>query len=91
MLTSNDSLKFNFKLGGRNHSIGNIPGLRQGTIIMGADVTHSGKGIHDNGAPSLAGVVATVGNNTSNYLASARLQDHNTEVSLEYLKLSLIC
>ncbi|TGO90691.1 hypothetical protein BPOR_0054g00020 [Botrytis porri] len=76
-LTANIALKINFKLGGVNHRITNIP-LRDRTMIMGADVTHVGKG-QDDACPSQAGVVATRDRNYVHYLASARLQPHNTE------------
>lgn len=75
-----DSLKFNFKLDGRNHNVGNI-GLKTNTMVIGADVSHSAKGTTENGAPSMAAVVSTISDNTSNYFASARLQSNNTEVS----------
>lgn len=74
------SLKINFKLGGINHKIENIP-LKDRTMIMGADVTHVGKG-QDDACPSQAGVVATRDSNYVHYLASARLQPHNTEVCM---------
>ncbi|KAF5870268.1 putative piwi-domain-containing protein [Botrytis fragariae] len=76
-LMANIALKINFKLGGINHRIANIP-LRDRTMIMGADVTHVGKG-QDDACPSQAGVVATRDSNYVHYLASARLQPHNTE------------
>jgi hypothetical protein len=50
-------------------------------MIVGADVTHSGKGGSAQGSPSLAGVVATCDDRAMHYLASARLQPSNTEVS----------
>lgn len=53
-------------------------GAQSFTMIVGADVTHSGKGI-DSTVPSVAGVVATVDARSGKYLASARLQQHNTE------------
>ncbi|KAM0130744.1 hypothetical protein ACHAO1_007696 [Botrytis cinerea] len=74
---ANIALKINFKLGGINHKIENIP-LKDRTMIMGADVTHVGKG-QDDACPSQAGVVATRDSNYVHYLASARLQPHNTE------------
>ncbi|TGO14137.1 hypothetical protein BTUL_0057g00030 [Botrytis tulipae] len=76
-LMANIALKINFKLGGINHRITNLP-LRDRTMIMGADVTHVGKG-QDDACPSQAGVVATRDSNYVHYLASARLQPHNTE------------
>ncbi|TGO32040.1 hypothetical protein BHYA_0362g00020 [Botrytis hyacinthi] len=76
-LMANIALKINFKLGGINHRITNLP-LRDRTMIMGADATHVGKG-QDDACPSQAGVVATRDSNYVHYLASARLQPHNTE------------
>lgn len=49
-------------------------------MIVGADVTHAGKG--DKACPSMAGVVGTCDQQSIHYLASARLQPNNTEVSL---------
>jgi len=78
-------MKVNFKLGGINLG----PNLKDWestlggrTMIVGADVTHPGKG--DRSCPSLAGVVATCDQQAIHYLASARLQPNNTEVSLPY-------
>lgn len=48
-------------------------------MIVGADVTHPGNGPNKT-IPSMAGVVATNGPESTTYLASARLQDNNTEV-----------
>lgn len=78
------SLKINFKLGGRSHHVQDL-GVENGTMIMGADVTHVGKG-QDDGCPSQAGVVATRDQHHIHYLASARLQTHNTEVCIKFLK-----
>lgn len=50
------SLKINFKLGGRNHDIKGGLGLKQNTMVVGADVTHYTS--PDAGCPSLAGIVA---------------------------------
>ncbi|KAF7911733.1 uncharacterized protein EAE98_011848 [Botrytis deweyae] len=76
-LMANIALKINFKLGGRSHHVQDL-GVENGTMIMGADVTHVGKG-QDDGCPSQAGVVATRDQHHIHYLASARLQTHNTE------------
>ncbi|TVY15724.1 Protein argonaute 1A [Lachnellula arida] len=73
-------MKINFKLGGVNlgprlDELETILGGR--AMIVGADVTHAGKG--DRSCPSLAGVVATCDQQVVHYLASARLQPNNTE------------
>lgn len=56
-------------------------------MIVGADMTHAGKG-DDPGCPSMTGIVASFGENPNaipgdyhRYLASARLQSNDTEVS----------
>lgn len=57
-------------------------GVPHSTLIMGTDVTHSGKGA-DPGCPSLAAVVCGMAgpkHTEHTYLASARLQSNNTEV-----------
>ncbi|TVY43663.1 Protein argonaute [Lachnellula occidentalis] len=73
-----NGLKINFKLSGTNHRLSarDLP-VRPMTMIIGADVTHPGKG--DDGCPSMAGVVATCDDEAMHYLASARLQPNNTE------------
>lgn len=93
ILANIPSLKFNFKLGGTNHQIeGNLSVIKPKTLLVGADVTHGGK-TDDSGCPSLAGVVASCGQIPSasfagdfhRYLASARMQSKNTEVSRTFL------
>ncbi|KAF5873532.1 putative piwi-domain-containing protein [Botrytis fragariae] len=82
---SNISLKINFKLGGVSHFLNDEAGQRifwagakANTMIVGADVSHAGKG-RDATCPSMAGVVATCDQQCSQYFASARLQENNTE------------
>jgi len=86
------SLKVNFKLGGRNHQLQDKIPLSTNlntdrTMIVGADVTHPTK-CSDPGCPSLAGVVSCMGNDSNDYLASARIQSNNTEVSFCYFEFS---
>jgi len=84
------SLKINTKLGGVNNALANgLPQLKGTTMIVGADTTHSGKGDDDEGCPSMAGVVATYDNRAMKYLASARLQPKNTEVSYKVPDLNI--
>ncbi|KAF4634153.1 hypothetical protein G7Y89_g3969 [Cudoniella acicularis] len=84
-LLANICLKINYKLEGRYHRVQYGLGLGDGeTIIVGADVTHGGKGL-DQGCPSMAGVVACRGDKKSDYLASARIQSNNTEF-IEHLE-----
>ncbi|TGO47378.1 hypothetical protein BCON_0280g00050 [Botryotinia convoluta] len=82
---SNISLKINFKLGGVSHFLNDKAsqrifwaGAKANTMIVGADVSHAGKG-RDTTCPSMAGVVATCDQQCSQYFASARLQENNTE------------
>ncbi|TGO08682.1 hypothetical protein BTUL_0196g00060 [Botrytis tulipae] len=82
---SNISLKINFKLGGISHLLNDEAsqrifwaGAKANTMIVGADVSHAGKG-RDATCPSMAGVVATCDQLCSKYFASARLQENNTE------------
>jgi len=66
---------------GTNHVIMGKTGVLEGTMVMGADVTHPGKGkYHDEGCPSMAGVVGTYDVDHAQYLASARLQTPKSEV-----------
>jgi hypothetical protein len=55
-------------------------GMRENTMVVGADVTHPQKG---SGCPSIAGVVATVNEHAALYFASARLQDGTEEVGID--------
>ncbi|TGO18599.1 hypothetical protein BPAE_0378g00050 [Botrytis paeoniae] len=82
---SNISLKINFKLGGVSHFLNDeasqrifCAGAKANMMIVGADVSHAGKG-RDATCPSMAGVVATCDQLCSQYFASARLQENNTE------------
>ncbi|KAJ8065322.1 hypothetical protein OCU04_006012 [Sclerotinia nivalis] len=82
---SNISLKINFKLGGTSHFLKTQApesilwaGAKPNTMIVGADVSHAGKG-RDTACPSMAVVVATYDERCSQYLASARLQENNIE------------
>ncbi|TGO65639.1 hypothetical protein BELL_1003g00030 [Botrytis elliptica] len=82
---SNISLKINFKSGGTSHFLNDVAsqrifwaGAKANTMIVGADVSHAGKGT-DATCPSMAGVVATCDQLCSQYFASARLQENNTE------------
>ncbi|KUJ21351.1 Piwi-domain-containing protein [Mollisia scopiformis] len=74
----NLALKINFKLGGVNHRLAGTSGVKLNTMLVGADVTHSGKGA-DPGCPSLAGVVSSCSSSIGKFVASARLQSNNTE------------
>jgi Piwi domain len=62
---------------------------RKNTMIVGADVTHPKEGQQLN-CPSIAGVVATDKDESSCYLASARLQKGKQEVSLPEQDLDLL-
>jgi eukaryotic translation initiation factor 2C len=77
-------MKLNFKTGGTGHILNDDPnwgGANGGTMIVGADVSHSGNG-PDPHCPSLAGLVATFDQRAIHYAAEARLQANNTEVFL---------
>ncbi|KAI9646022.1 hypothetical protein NHQ30_005460 [Ciborinia camelliae] len=82
---ANISLNINFKMRGTSHHLKDQAGkdilwagAKPNTMIVGADVSHAGKG-SDATCPSMAGVVATYDQRCSQYLASARLQGNNTE------------
>ncbi|TGO52411.1 hypothetical protein BOTNAR_0325g00040 [Botryotinia narcissicola] len=83
--SASTNLKINFKLGGISHFLNDgasqrifWAGAKANTMIVGADVSHAGKG-RDATCPSMAGVVATCDQLCSTYFASARLQENNTE------------
>ncbi|KAF7937288.1 uncharacterized protein EAE98_001602 [Botrytis deweyae] len=85
-ILDNLSLKANFKLGGTNHIIGDVKepsklirSIRNDSLmIVGADVSHPGKGL-DPECPSIAGVVASFDSKFCHFAASARLQPNNEE------------
>ncbi|TVY84813.1 Protein argonaute 1B [Lachnellula suecica] len=87
-LTANICLKINSRLTGVSHILDpkdtgfsdhnkGMTGAYKGTMIVGADVTHPGKGVHR--CPSMAVVVATNDEVSSHYLGSARLQEERQE------------
>ncbi|CDO74823.1 hypothetical protein BN946_scf184353.g4 [Trametes cinnabarina] len=79
---ANVALKFNMKLGGVNHELGeqNMRWLQQEpTMLVGMDVTHPGVG-SVKGTPSIAAVVASVDKRMGQYPASMRLQESKKEM-----------
>jgi hypothetical protein len=87
---SNLALKINIKLGGDNHHLSDQQlnqflgeARRSRMMIMGADVTHPGKG-SALGSPSIACVVGSVDGQFMNYPGSMRLQAGGQEVSTTF-------
>ena len=76
---SNVALKFNLKCGGINHRIQCTTTEGQGAMIVGADVTHPGRSSVKR-CPSIAAVVATVGEELFDYAASLSTQTGRVEV-----------
>ncbi|CAG8980358.1 hypothetical protein HYALB_00013683 [Hymenoscyphus albidus] len=83
-IRSNMCLKLHLKLGRVTHQIvptgagsSHMLGAEPGTMIMGADVTHPGARVGT--CPSMAAVVATDDDVSSQYLGSARLQKSKQE------------
>ncbi|OJT04969.1 Protein argonaute-2 [Trametes pubescens] len=79
---ANVALKFNMKLGGVNHELGeqNTAWLNsQPTMLVGMDVTHPGAGTV-RGTPSIAAVVATIDRRMAQFPASLRLQESKKEM-----------
>ncbi|KAI0664173.1 argonaute-like protein [Cubamyces menziesii] len=79
---ANVALKFNMKLGGVNHELGdqNMAWLtREPTMLVGMDVTHPGAGTVRS-TPSIAAVVASVDKRMAQYPASLRLQESRKEM-----------
>ncbi|KAI0481304.1 RNA interference and gene silencing protein [Xylariaceae sp. FL0804] len=78
---ANVGLKFNLKLGGRNHAVDRAKlGLvaEKKTMVVGIDVTHPSPGSAD-GAPSVAGVVASVDEHLAQWPADLRVQKGRQE------------
>ncbi|KAI0357820.1 Piwi-domain-containing protein [Trametes cingulata] len=82
---ANVALKFNIKLGGVNHELGeqNMAWLnKEPTMLVGMDVTHPGAGTV-RGTPSIAAVVASIDHRMGQYPASLRLQQSKKEMISE--------
>ena len=78
---ANVALKFNLKLGGRNHTVdpSKLGLLQEGkTMVVGIDVTHPSPGSASN-APSVAGIVASVDWWLAQWPADLRIQPPLTE------------
>ena len=79
---ANVGLKFNLKLGGRNHSL-DPPKLgfisQKKTMVVGIDVTHPSPGSSSK-APSVAGIVASVDEWLGQWPAEIRIQPPRQEM-----------
>ena len=79
---ANVGLKFNLKLGGRNHSLDpaklGIIGQKK-TMVVGIDVTHPSPGSSSN-APSVAGIVASIDEWLGQWPADIRIQPARQEM-----------
>lgn len=79
---ANVGLKFNLKLGGRNHSLDPLKlGIirHKKTMVVGIDVTHPSPGSSSN-APSIAGIVASVDEWLGQWPADLRIQPPRQEM-----------
>ncbi|KAH9829729.1 Protein SCO1, mitochondrial [Teratosphaeria destructans] len=76
---SNHAKLFNIKLGGKNHMLNNNGSIPNGTMIVGADVTHPGLGSVSH-CPSAAAVVASNDPSAVVYPGSLRLQKGKDEM-----------
>ena len=74
-LMGNLMLKMNLKTGGSNHCVadGKMKEIMPNTLVLGADVTHPGKG-SITGCPSIAAIVGSVDGLGGRFLGSMRLQ-----------------
>ena len=81
MYIGNLSLKFNIKGGGVNHTVGKVltKPLDKDTMLMGIDVTHPSPG-SIKGAPSIAGVVASIDEHLTQWPGSVRTQEGKKEM-----------
>jgi eukaryotic translation initiation factor 2C len=78
---ANIMMKANLKLGGGNHTVmlsgvsgSNIANKLQGTLVLGADVTHPGSNSLI-GCPSIAAVVGSIDSAATKFRGSMRLQN----------------
>ena len=81
MTSANIALKMNLKSGGTNHvlSPGDLGFLEQGkTMLVGIDVTHPSGSMK--GTPSIAGVVASIDSQFSQFPGSIRCQESRKEM-----------
>ena len=79
---ANVAMKFNLKRGGINHLLpaNDMGMLAQGkTMVVGIDVTHPSPGSRE-GAPSIAGVVASINKDCAQWPASIRAQESRKEM-----------
>ena len=79
---ANVALKFNLKLGGNNHTLdaNKLGIIAQGkTMLVGLDVTHPSPG-SPKSAPSVAGIVASIDRNLSQYPAAISVQTGREEM-----------
>lgn len=74
------SLKVNLKMQGTNHAIQSSIDMKQ-TLLSWARMSRTLGKVR---FPSMAGVVATVDNEYTQYFASACLQPNNTEASFQF-------
>jgi eukaryotic translation initiation factor 2C len=82
---ANVGLKFNLKLGGRNHSLdpSKLGFIRHGkTMVVGIDVTHPSPGSSSK-APSIAGIVASVDGWLGQWPADIRVQPARQEMVVD--------
>ncbi len=77
----NIALKWNLKKGGTNQKINqsDVAVPLSKTMFMGIDVTHPGAGAEE-GAPSIAGVVANINSELGQWPASIRIQKSRQEM-----------
>lgn len=82
---ANVALKFNLKAGGVNQTadVNKLGIISEGkTMVVGLDVTHPSPGSKE-GAPSVAGMVASVSSNLAQWPAIARIQESRKEMVTE--------
>jgi len=79
-LMGNLMLKLNLKTAGSNHSAAGamLQDTMKNTLVLGADVTHPGKGSIA-GCPSIAAIVGSVDNRGGRFLGSMRLQSQDNK------------
>lgn len=90
MLWANLAQKFNIKGGGINHIVSpdQLKPFDIKTIVFGIDVTHPSPGSAE-GAPSIAGVVASFDRHLCQFPASVRIQERRKEIVSELKEMVL--
>ncbi|PSN66109.1 Piwi-domain-containing protein [Corynespora cassiicola Philippines] len=86
---ANFIMKTNLKTGGSNHTVEELHTVMNTTLVLGADVVHTGD-LDFPGTPSIAAVVGSVDKSAGRFLGSMRLQHRPNAEIIDELE-SMVC